>query len=117
MPPQSPLRNKPMNRIPRHTLRLALPAILLSTASLGARADDGAYVGIEGGFNWESSQDLRQDRAVTDKNNFDKGWAAGLIGGYSFANGLRPELELDPRSNDLNHDYLGVAHGLDRADN
>jgi OOP family OmpA-OmpF porin len=53
---------------------------------------------------------------VTDKINFDKGWAAGLIGGYSFANGLRPELELNHRSNDLNHDYLGTAYGLDRAE-
>jgi OOP family OmpA-OmpF porin len=105
-----------MNRIPRHPLGLTLPALLLASAPLSAQADDGAYVGAEGGFNWESSQDLRQDRTVLDKINFDKGWAAGLIGGYSFANGLRPELELDHRSNDLNHDFLGIDHGLDRAD-
>jgi OmpA-OmpF porin, OOP family len=105
-----------MNRMLRKPLRLALPAILLGTGSLAALADDGPYVGVEGGFNWEEPQDLRQDLAVTDKINFNKGWAAGLIGGYSFANGWRPELELDHRSNKLNHDYLGTAYGLDRAD-
>ena len=83
---------------------------------MAAMADDGPYLGLEGGFNWEQSQNLRQDRVVTDKINFDKGWAAGLIGGYSFANGLRPELELDHRSNHLDHDLLGTAYGLDRAD-
>jgi len=105
-----------MNRMLRKTLRWALPAMLLGSEPLIAEAGDGPYIGVEGGFNWEESQDLRQDRVVTDKINFDKGWAAGLIGGYSFANGLRPELELDHRSNDLNHNFLGTAYGLDRAD-
>ncbi len=105
-----------MNRMLRKTLYWALPATLLGSASLTAMADDGPYLGLEGGFNWEESQNLRQDRVVTDKINFDKGWAAGLIGGYSFANGLRPELELDHRSNHLDHDFVGTAYGLDRAD-
>jgi OOP family OmpA-OmpF porin len=100
----------------RKTLTWAPPALVLAFGSLTAVADDGPYVGLEGGINWENSQNLRQDRVVTDKLNFDKGWAAGLIGGYSFANGLRPELELDHRSNDLNHDFLGTAYGLDRAE-
>jgi OOP family OmpA-OmpF porin len=105
-----------MNRLLLKSLRWASPALLLGSGSLTAVADDGPYIGLEGGFNWEQPQDLRQDRAVTDKINFEKGWAAGLIGGYSFANGLRPELELDHRSNDLDHDLLGTAYGLDRAE-
>ena len=105
-----------MNLMLRKTLYWALPALLLGSGPLTAMADDGPYIGIEGGFNWEEPQNLRQERVVTDKINFDKGWAAALIGGYSFANGLRPELELDHRSNDLNHDFLGTAYGLDRAD-
>ena len=105
-----------MNRTARHPLALTLPALLLATGSLIARADDGPYIGAEGGANWESAQDIRQDSKVLDKINFDKGWAAGLIGGYSFANGLRPELELDHRSNHLDHDFIGLDHGLDRAE-
>ena len=105
-----------MNRMLLKTLHRAIPAVLVVSTSLIAAADDGPYFGIEGGFNWEESQNLRQDRVVTDKINFDKGWTAGLIGGYSFSNGLRPELELDHRSNDLNHDFLGTAYGLDRAE-
>jgi len=105
-----------MNLIARHILVLSLPALLVATAPLIARAGDGPYVGVEGGMNWESPQDFRQDGRVVDRLHFDQGWAAGLIGGYSFANGLRPELELDHRSNRLDHDLLGDDHGLDRAE-
>ncbi len=105
-----------MNRILRTRLSLALPALIFTTAPLASHADDGPYVGVEGGLNWESPQDLRQGHDVIDRIDFDKGWAAGLIGGYSFANGLRPELELDHRSNHLDHDSLGTDHGLDRAE-
>jgi len=81
-----------MNRIARNGLVLSLPALLIATGPLTARAGDGPYVGVEGGINWESPQNLRQDGRVIDSLHFDQGWAAGLIGGYSFANGLRPEL-------------------------
>jgi OOP family OmpA-OmpF porin len=105
-----------MNRIARHGLVLSLPSLLLGTGALSAHAGDGPYVGIEGGMNWESPQNYRQDGRVIDRLHFDKGWDAGLIGGYSFASGLRPELELDHRSNRLNRDLLGEDHGLDRAE-
>ena len=105
-----------MNRIARNGLVLSLPALLIATGPLTARAGDGPYVGVEGGINWESPQNLRQDGRVIDSLHFDQGWAAGLIGGYSFANGLRPELELDHRSNRLDNDSLGADHGLDRAE-
>jgi outer membrane protein OmpA-like peptidoglycan-associated protein len=105
-----------MNRIAGLRLVAAVPTLLWASAALIAQADDGAYVGVEGGANWESPQDLREDHSVIDRINFDTGWAAGLIGGYSFANGLRPELEFDHRSNHLDHDLLGLDHGLDRAE-
>jgi OmpA-OmpF porin, OOP family len=106
-----------MNRIARHRLGLSLSALLMmATAPLITRAGDGPYVGVEGGMNWESPQDFRQDGRVIDRIHFDNGWAAGLIGGYSFANGLRPELELAHRSNRLDHDFSGADHGLDRAE-
>jgi OmpA-OmpF porin, OOP family len=105
-----------MNGIARRGLGLSLPALLMTAGPLVVHAGDGPYVGVEGGLNWESPQDLRQDTNVIDRIHFDKGWAAGLIGGYSFANGLRPELELDHRSNRLDHDFLGDDHGLDRAE-
>ena len=98
-------------------LTAVVPALLFVSSPMIARADDGPYVGVEGGLNWESPQDLRQGPNVIDRIHFDTGWAAGIIGGYSFANGLRPELELDHRSNRLSHDTFGGSdHGLDRAD-
>ena len=97
-------------------LGVALPVLLFASSPLIAHADDGPYVGVEGGMNWESPQDLRQGNSVIDRIHFDEGWAAGASAGYSFANGLRPELELDHRSNHLDHDGVGLDHGLDRAD-
>jgi OOP family OmpA-OmpF porin len=66
--------------------------------------------------NWELPQNYRFDGTVIDRLHFDRGWAAGLVGGYSFANGLRPELELDQRRNALSHDdALGTDSGHDNA--
>lgn len=105
-----------MNRIARNALGLSLPALLITTVPLISRAGDGPYAGIEGGINWESPQNYRQNGQVTDRLHFVQGWAAGVVGGYSFANGWRPELELDHRSNRLNRDFLGYDAGLDQAD-
>jgi hypothetical protein len=53
-----------MNRMLRKTLYRSLPLVLLGSGSLAAVADDGPYVGVEGGVNWEDAQNLRQDRVV-----------------------------------------------------
>ena len=100
----------------RMILRPSLCVALLASCPLAARAGDGPYLGVEGGINWESPQDFRDDGAVIDRLHFDRGWAAGVMGGYSFANGLRPELELDHRRNNLDHDLLGRDSGHDSAD-
>lgn len=105
-----------MNRFSRHTLHLALPVALFASVPLIGQAADGPYVGVEGGVNWENPQDLWQGGTFNDRLHFNTGWDAGLMGGYSFANGLRPELELDHRSNGLNRDELGNDEGTDRAD-
>jgi outer membrane protein OmpA-like peptidoglycan-associated protein len=104
-----------MNRFSRRTLHLGLASLLACTPLIG-QAGDGGYLGIEGGFNWESPQDIRHDTNVIDRVHFDKGWAAGLIGGYSFSNGFRPELELDHRRNALDHDFFGPSGGIENAD-
>jgi OOP family OmpA-OmpF porin len=98
----------------------ALPASLLACTALVAHAGDGPYngpyIGVEGGLNWESPQDYRSDGQVIDRLHFNRGWDAGLLGGYSFDSGLRPELELAYRRNNLNHDEFGRAGGYDNAD-
>lgn len=105
-----------MNRSFRPLHVAASAAVLLACVLPGAWANDGAYVGVEGGINWETPQDLRQNGVVTDRIHLNRGWAAGLVGGWSFANGFRPELELDHRRNDLNHDFFGRQDGSDNAD-
>lgn len=66
-----------------------------------AHANDGAYLGLEGGWNYENNQNLRTNPSAGASARFDNGLAAGVNGGYSYANGLRPELELDWRRNDV----------------
>jgi OOP family OmpA-OmpF porin len=104
-----------MNRFSRRTLQLGLASLLASTPLIG-HAGDGGYVGIEGGFNWESPQDIRHDTNVIDRIHFDKGWEAGAIAGYSFTSGWRPEFELDHRRNPLDHDFFGKSGGIENAD-
>ena len=100
-----------MKHLKRHPLRLAVAAAFCASVPLMAHAGDGPYVGVEGGVNWENPQNLRQSGTVGDTLHFKTGWAAGLVGGYSFANGFRPELEIDHRSNFLKNDSLGNSVG------
>jgi OOP family OmpA-OmpF porin len=79
--------------------RLAFAAALV--APLASRAGDGPYLGIEGGMNLQSRQDVLQSGINTGNLSFQNGFVAGLAGGYAFVNGFRPELELDFRRNDL----------------
>ncbi len=105
-----------MTQTSRPIFQWALPISLIACTPMIGHAGDGPYLGVEGGLNWESPQDYRSDGAVVDRLNFHQGWAAGLIGGYSFESGFRPELELDHRRNRLGHDDFGPAHGKDYAD-
>jgi OOP family OmpA-OmpF porin len=101
-------------------------ASLIACGPLMAQAGDGSasetytsngpYIGVEGGLNWESPQDYRSDGQVIDRLHFNRGWDAGLVSGYSFYSGLRPELELDYRRNNLGHDVFGRGSGYDNAD-
>ena len=108
----------------RHPLDWALTTALMASAvtplvahaQSAAQTANGPYVGIEGGLNWETPQNYRVDGTVIDRLHFDRSWAAGLIGGYSFADGLRPELELDRRRNALSHDHeFGADSGHDNG--
>jgi outer membrane protein OmpA-like peptidoglycan-associated protein len=72
-----------------------LATCALVAMPLAAFAGDGPYVGVEGGVNFLHNQ------SNLDQSKFDVDYIGGLTGGYSFANGLRPELELDFRRNTL----------------
>ena len=100
-----------MKHLKRHPLRLAVAAAFCASAPFMAHAGTGPYVGLEGGANWENPQNLRFDGSTADTLHFKTGWAAGLVGGFSFANGFRPELEIDHRSNFLKSDADGFSVG------
>jgi OOP family OmpA-OmpF porin len=78
-----------------------IAACALTTLPLAALAGSGPYLGAEGGANFEKS---------TAGASFNTGWVGGLTGGYAFENGLRPELELDFRRNELDAASGGNGH-------
>jgi len=84
-----------------HPIYKAIVGTALVAAPALAFAGNGPYIGIEGGANWERPQNIFIGGAKADELHFKPGWAAGLVGGYSFANGFRPELELNFRRNEL----------------
>jgi len=92
----------------RSKLALLLPAVMLVSMPAPSPAGDGPYVGLEGGLNWQDSKNLSANGQVIDTLHFNRGWAAGLVGGYAFSGGWRPELEFDHRSNRLHRDTLGL---------
>jgi OmpA-OmpF porin, OOP family len=103
-----------MKRVWRHSSSWAVATATLVGFPLLAQAGDGPYVGIEGGFNWQSPQDQDLDGTTIDRLHFNRGWEAGVLGGYSFDSGLRPELELSHRRNkvsDGTHDKADAALG------
>ncbi len=105
-----------MNRRSYCTIRRSLTAVaVMALCPFLVRAGS-LYAGIEGGVSWQSPQDQDIGNIQFDRLEFKTGWAAGLVAGYSFENGLRSELELDYRDNNFSHDLYGAAGGQDRAE-
>lgn len=71
---------------------------------LAASADDNAgwYAGAQLGFGLSSTQNLNNN-GNTLTNNYGSGFAGGIQGGYSFANGWRPELEFKHAGNNIDN--------------
>ncbi len=70
-------------------------------SSFGALANDGPYIGIEGGGNRQAKQEADQFSDSLFDTKFKTGFIAGLVAGYSLNNGFRPELEIDIRRNQV----------------
>lgn len=88
-----------------HKITLASLASLVLAFPLSALAAEGPYLGFELGGNWTRQQHLTQNGFnfvnIDTKQPLDSGLLWGVKGGWSFANGLRPELEYSERSNEL----------------
>jgi OOP family OmpA-OmpF porin len=98
-----------MKRVSQGSWPFAVSAAVLMSCPLLARAGDGPYVGIEGGVNWQSPQNQHTDDIVVDRLHFNKDFEVGIVGGYSFGNGWRPELELRSQLFNGNHDKTSGA--------
>ncbi|MBL6617873.1 MAG: OmpA family protein [Reyranella sp.] len=78
-----------------------LAAVAASPAIASADTQIGPYVGLEGGMNFESNQNVNQDDNLFANLNFHHGFVGGLDFGYAFQSGWRPEFEADYRGNNL----------------
>src|ERR1043165_2831978 len=85
----------------RTILAPLLPSLTLLVAGIApATANEGPYVGIEGGFNFQRDQNL-VDGGPTTNLRFKDGFGGGFMLGHPFSMGLRPELAIDYRRNSL----------------
>src|SRR5882724_11075053 len=88
-------------------LQRVLVTALLAATTILAQAGTGPYVGGEGAANWVRPQNLWDEpEQWGDSNYFGRirywtGYVGGLLFGYTFENGLRPELELAYRRDDV----------------
>jgi len=115
------------NSIAPSSLRRLLIAAAAAALPNVAAAGPGWYLGIEGGINFADAQDfdlynvsiLVPDGTRLGVVELEDGWIGGLVAGYSFANGFRPELALDYRRNDfesLRRDPVGIFPGQQTDD-
>jgi outer membrane protein OmpA-like peptidoglycan-associated protein/outer membrane protein W len=112
----------------KKAVRFAKRGLLLAAVGVvpaAAHAGNGWYIGAEGGINFVDKQTFKiyfpdgggtvDDGTDVGEVKLKDGWIGGLVTGYSFENGLRPELEFDYRQNDLKSvhtDPTGVLSGL-----
>lgn len=79
--------------------------VLLGTAMAAAPAigfaGTGPYLGLEAGANWVPNETYTNSVKPGYTQADDIGWMGGLVAGYSFANGLRPEIEFFYRTSSL----------------
>ena len=87
---------------PYRKKKLAAMAFLASAACvpLASQAGEGFYVGGQAGINKVPAENLLDDSNIVSNNKTHTGFMAGLQAGYSYDNGLRPELEFGYRNNE-----------------
>jgi outer membrane protein OmpA-like peptidoglycan-associated protein len=86
---------------------MALPMLALSSPAM-AQSSSGYYVGAGGGLNLLRDSDINGG-SIDTSADFDNGFGAVINGGYGYGNGLRAEVELGYRSNDV--DTVGGSNG------
>lgn len=84
----------------------ALSVAILALAGPVA-ADEGLYLGLQGGLSKLYNTDITataDGETASGPISFKNGAAGGVVAGYTFANGLRPELEVSYRRNAVDGD-------------
>lgn len=94
-------------RVKDSASRIAAASLLTGAALLAvpAQADQGFYVGAIGGVTLDPDASVRfvdeDGNTESDRVSFKASPAGSVVAGYTFASGLRPELELGYRTADI----------------
>jgi outer membrane autotransporter protein len=107
--------------IMQHRTLLTTTAILTVLLTSTTRAEDtnsnsqGFYAGVRAGYGTYSRDDYKSGN-INLETDFKGGFSGSAVAGYSFANGLRPELEAFYQKNNLDTlkvNGVGVDASLD----
>jgi outer membrane protein OmpA-like peptidoglycan-associated protein len=82
------------------TALLATAFLTAASAAAMAQQTTGLYLGLGGGANWARDAEF-EGGGINTEAEYDTGWAGIGAIGYGFGNGLRLELELGYRTNDI----------------
>lgn len=107
-------QTRPAHPLRRNARLLLLAALALAAGSAEAQ-EPGFFVGVQAGASLLKGSDAEVSSGGTSTNvgrvKFGEGPLGGLTAGYNFANGLRPELEVNYRRNS----FGGLGGGDIRA--
>ncbi|MGH6718340.1 MAG: OmpA family protein [Alphaproteobacteria bacterium] len=95
--------------------RTIAASVLVVAGTLPAVAQDqGWYIGMGAGATFPNNSDVNGGGTSTDID-FDTGWTIAGTLGYAYGNGIRTEIELGYRENDIDQ-LSGLANGLGDSD-
>jgi outer membrane protein OmpA-like peptidoglycan-associated protein len=83
------------------TAPLILASLLGLSLPAAAEPTPGPFLSVGGGVNYLLDQDLSGFPGGLTEVKFDIGWAAIVAGGYRMESGVRPEIEVGYRKNDV----------------
>ena len=90
---------------------LAVAALVLGLPTAAMADPEGYYVSLGGMWNILNDSDISGTGVTNTTVDFDHGWGGAIALGYRFPVGLRPEFELNYRTNDVDSLSSGTGSG------
>jgi len=105
--------DKEVGLMSRLRFLVVLAALLCALPGLASAQSSGNYLGVGAGVNLTRDSDI-SGSGVNTSADFDNGWASAIAIGHAYGNGVRTEIELNHRENDLDS-LTGVTNARGEA--